>query len=134
MVKLTLFELDKIWGKKTFLFAMALLLLINVFLLWYTNISHGTMPELYSYKNIQEDLSSLSETGKQSYIKKLYQDIQGIRLVNDVLNFRSSSGDMGKVLAEKTLEENPDVFQQYYKMFMDGAYLKYTEHWSRNPP
>lgn len=127
MVKLTLFEVDKIWRKKTFLFAMAILLLINVFLLWYTNLSHGATPELYSYKKIQKDLSSLSETGKQSYIKKLYQDIQGIHVVNDVLNFRSSSGDMGKALAEKTLEENPGVFQQYYEVFMDGEYLKYTE-------
>lgn len=127
MIKLTLFEMDKIWRKKAFLMAMAVLVLINVFLLWYTNLSNGTTPELYSYKKIERDLSSLSETEKQSYIEKLYQDIQGILVVNDVLNFRSSSDDMGKALAEKTLEENPGVFQQYYEVYMNGEYLKYTE-------
>lgn len=126
MIKLILFELEKIWRKRNFIFAILTLLSINVFLLWYANLSDGTTPELSAYKAMQKELSGLSEPEKQSYINTLYEDIQGVNIVKDILSFRSASGDMGKALAQKIQEDNPGIFEEYYTHFMNEDYLKYT--------
>ena len=38
MIRLTGFELGKIWGKKRFLLSCLILLALDFFLLWYTNL------------------------------------------------------------------------------------------------
>ena len=40
MCSLIYFELKKIWNKKSFVFITCLLLIINIFFLWYTNLEN----------------------------------------------------------------------------------------------
>lgn len=40
MWSLIYFELKKIWNKKSFVFITCLLLIINIFFLWYTNLEN----------------------------------------------------------------------------------------------
>ena len=44
MFRLTGFELGKIWGRRSFFVGICVLLLINGFLLWYTNLTDGERP------------------------------------------------------------------------------------------
>lgn len=126
MRKLAFFEFNKLWKKRSFRVTLIALLLINIFLLWYTNLSDGTTPEPASYKALQQDISGMSEKEKEAYLEKLYQDIKGNQIVNDVLNCRASSPELGAKLAEQVMNENPGVFEAYYDDFMNQAYLKYT--------
>ncbi len=46
MYRLTCFELDKVWRKRSFLLSVAVLLAINIFLLWYTNLPNNETPPI----------------------------------------------------------------------------------------
>ena len=127
MYRLTCFELDKVWRKRSFLLSVAVLLAINIFLLWYTNLPNNETPPLSAYKAVEKDLQHLSEAEKKSFIEDLYEDSKGVMLVNDILNMQNSATDMGKELGKKTMAENPGVFEKYYKTFTSGKYLKYTD-------
>ena len=54
MFRLTGFELGKIWGRRSFFVGICVLLLINGFLLWYTNLTDGERPPLSAYRVFQE--------------------------------------------------------------------------------
>lgn len=126
MNSLTVFELLKVWRKRSFLISVTVILLINIFLLWYTNLSDSTEPELSSYKAFQKDIGSMTENEKQEYIEKLYQDIQGVCLVRNVLYMQALGGEMGEVLSRQEMEANPGVFEKYYDVFQNEGYLNYT--------
>lgn len=124
---MTFFELYKIWSKKSFIISGVVILIINIFLLWYTNLSDGTEPELHSYNLFQEDIRDMTEKEKYNYVQKLYDDMQGINFVNEVLNYRALSNEMGEKIAEQKISSNPGMFEKYYKTFKDESYLKYTK-------
>lgn len=127
MCRLMCFELDKIWRKPSFLVSVIVLLVINIFLLWYTNLPDNDTPPLSSYKAIERDMRNLTEKDKEAFIKKLYKDLQGAAVVNEVLNFRNSSSELSKEMEKKTMKDHPGVFEQYYQRFTSGDYLKYTD-------
>ena len=93
MYRLTCFELDKVWRKRSFLLSVAVLLAINIFLLWYTNLPNNETPPLSAYKAVEKDLQHLSEAEKKSFIEDLYEDSKGVMLVNDILNMQNSATD-----------------------------------------
>ncbi len=55
MWSLIYFEFKKIWNKKSFIFITCLLLIINIFFLWYTNLENEKKPSLFSYKMFQTE-------------------------------------------------------------------------------
>lgn len=124
MLKLVSFELKKIWGKKSFIFITCLLLIINVFFLWYTNLESDNKPSLSAYKIFQKEISKMTETEKSEYVKNLKEDIDGISFVIDILNMKNS--EIGSYFAEQEMIENPGVFESYYKMYESGDYLHFT--------
>lgn len=127
MNKLILFEMEKIWKKKSFLLFLVSILIINIFLLWYTNLPGEYEPSLGSYKKFEKDISRMSEEEKQIYVETMYQDIQGVALVEEVRNLQSQSGEMMQAIAKQKMAENPGMFEQYYDVYQKGDYLKYTE-------
>lgn len=131
MGRLILFELNKIWKKRSTLAAMALLLCLHIFLLWYTNLSDGNRPALSAYKAVQADLNKMTESQKQTYIETLYQDIQNIGVVRDILMLQAGNSDMGKQFAEQERAEHPGVFEAYYSSYINESYLKYTDSYEQ---
>lgn len=127
MSRLIIFELTKIWGRRRFVILALVIFMMNIFMLWYTNLSDGAKPELSAYKALQRDIVSMPESKKQDYIGKLHEDIQGLSVVWDMLMLRKMSGEMGEALAEQEREKHPGVFEHYYKIFQEGGYLKYTD-------
>lgn len=77
MTALTGFELQKVWRKGNFLSLMVLLLLLNVFLLWYVNRPAGDEPPLSAYKAVCQDISDMTEQEKFAYISDLKERADG---------------------------------------------------------
>lgn len=127
MFHLTVFELQKIWKKKIMLAAAASLLLINLFLLWYINASQGDNPSLFSYRQFQNDIIHMSEQEKEEYIQTLYDDIQGIIVVNDIVNCQKMTDGSGEQMAKQLMQDHEGVFEKYHRSFQSGDYLKYTD-------
>ena len=124
MWSLIYFELKKIWNKKSFVFITCLLLIINIFFLWYTNLENEKRPSLSSYKMFQTEILNMSESEKEEYVKKLKKDIDGIYFVIDILNMQKN--EIGSSFVEQELNANPGVFETYYKIYKSGNYLHFT--------
>jgi len=124
MCSLIYFELKKIWNKKSFIFITCLLLIINIFFLWYTNLENEKKPSLASYKMFQTEIFYMSESEKEEYVKKLKKDIDGIYFVINILNMQKN--EIGSSFVEQELNENPGVFENYYEIYKSGNYLHFT--------
>ncbi len=124
MLQLVNFELRKIWGKRSFIFITCLLLIINVFFMWYANLENDNKPSLSAYKIFQTKISKMSENEKMEYVNNLKKDIDGISFVIEILNMRNS--EMGVFFTEQQINENPGVFETYYKIYESGNYLHFT--------
>lgn len=77
MTALIGFELQKVWRKGSFLSLMVLLLLLNVFLLWYVNRPAGDEPPFSAYKAVCQDISDMTEQEKFAYISDLKERADG---------------------------------------------------------
>ena len=127
MMRLSLFELSKIWRKKSFILSVCILLAINLFLLWYTNLPDAETPSLSAYKAIEDDISLMTEGEKTEYIIGLKNEIDGVLFVQEIRNLQAMGNEMGTVIAQQKLDANPGVFEQYTGLYQSGAYLLYTD-------
>ncbi len=125
MVRLTLFELSKVWRRRAFVFSALALLAVNVFILWYSSLGSASAPGLASYKKLHTDISGMNEEEKHAYVGKLRETIDGVSFVENILLLRASG--MGEQFAEQELAENPGVFEKYYDLYTSGGYLRYTD-------
>lgn len=125
MCRLIRFELQKIWCKRSFLFSVCALLVLNIFFLWYTNLGGERTPELSSYKRFQSNTAEMSETEKKEYIENLKETVDGVSFVGNILAMQNS--EMGAFFAEQEMEEHPGVFEAYYDLYESGEYLNYTD-------
>lgn len=126
MCRLIIFELTKIWRKRSFILSVCVLLTANLFLLWYVHLPDDITPPLSAYKAFQEDIASMSEAEKADYITGLKEKMNGIQLVQDVQGMQAMGNDMGTELARQKLNDNPGIFEQYYDLYKSGDYLLYT--------
>ncbi|MDE5589296.1 MAG: hypothetical protein K2J60_09195, partial [Acetatifactor sp.] len=125
MCRLIRFELQKIWCKRSFLFSICALLILNIFFLWYINLGGERTPELSSYKRFQADTAGMAETEKKEYIENLKQTVDGVSFVRSILSMQNS--EMGAIFAEQEMNEYPGVFEAYYDLYESGEYLNYTD-------
>lgn len=127
MFRLIPYELGKIWRKRSFQSFSLILLLLNLFLLWYWNKPGEDTPPLSAYHAICADVSGMREEEKLTYIANLKERISGVALINEVMNLQSLGDELGQTLAEQMRVENPDVFEKYMDDYLDGGYLTYTD-------
>lgn len=121
------YELEKIWKRKDFLLAVSALVLVNLFLLWYTNLPDETTPPLSAYKAFQKEISGMSEREKADYMEGWKETLDAMEFVQEVLFVRQLSGEMGETLLKQVLESKPGIFEQYNESFQKGDYLKFTD-------
>lgn len=127
MMRLTMYELSKVWRKKSFLLSVCVLLAVNLFLLWYINLPDGVTPPLSSYKAFGEDVFSMSEEEKAEYVTELKNKMDGILFVQRIQSLQAMGNEMGTVIAQQELDANPGIFEEYYKLYQGGEYLLYTD-------
>ncbi len=125
MGRLTFFELQKVWYKRSYQFAACVLLLVNLFFLWYTNLGDNRTPELRSYKLFSADTAGMTETEKETFVANLKQTIDGVSFVGQILAMRNS--EIGVGFADQEMAENPGVFETYYDLYESGSFLRYTD-------
>ena len=131
MLRLIPFELSKIWRKRSFLLAVCVLLLIHLFLLWYTSLPNEETPPLSAYRRLQTELSGKNEAEKEQYIAGLKETMDGVCLVRDILGMQSFDNEMGNRLAKQEMSAHPGVFEQYYELYQSGDYLRFTDSLER---
>lgn len=126
MLRLIPFELSKIWRKRSFVLSMCVLLLIHLFLLWYTSLPNEETPLLSAYKQLQTELCGKSETEKGTYIAGLKETIDGVCFVRDILSMQTFEDERSSIFAEQELQSHPGVFEKYYDLYQSGNYLQFT--------
>lgn len=126
MLRLIPFELGKIWRKRSFILSVCVLLLIHLFLLWYTSLPQEEKPPLSAYQALCVELSGKNEAEKGRYIAKLKEKIDGVCFVREILGMQAFQNEMGSALAEQELQNNPGIFETYYDLYQSGGYLKFT--------
>lgn len=124
---LTGYELRKTWGRKSFLASLCLLFFLNLFLLWYHNLPGEGKPGLAAYKRFQEKINGMTETEKENYVSNLKETMDGVGFVEEVLMMRNMSDEMGDILAQQLLGENPGLFEAWYEKYQSGEYLQLTD-------
>ena len=127
MCRLIYYELAKIWRKRSLALSVCVLLILNLFLLWYVNCSNGENVPLSAYKSFQNEIAEMSEIEKGDYISNLKETMDGVCLVQNVLDMQKLQGESGKALAEQEMTANPGVFEKYYKTYQAGSYLHFTD-------
>ena len=127
MTALIGFELQKVWKKGSFLSLMLLLLLVNLFLLWYLNQPGKDEPPLSAYKAVYRDISDMTEQEKLTYILGLKEQAEGLSLVEQVRSLYSQGSQSGDSLAKQLKENNSDLYKKYEKLYRAGDYLIYTD-------
>lgn len=131
MIRMISFELEKIWRKRSFMLSMCVLLIVNLFVLWYVNMPDDETPPLRAYKAFSEDMRDMCEEEKAAYITQLKDKMDGIALVQSIQNLQATGGDMEAELAQQKLNENRELFEKYYDLYQQGMYLIYTDSLSQ---
>lgn len=126
-MKLLLYELFKVWSKRSFQAFTCVLLLLNVFLLWYLNLPSDDEPPLSAYKAVCEAVDNMSEPEKLSYITELKKTVDGVAKIEEISQLRNIGGEMGETLAmQAEAELPPQEYAAYQELYKSGAYLVYT--------
>lgn len=131
MLRLIPFELRKIWPKPGFSLAVCALLLLHLFLLWYTSLPGEGEPALSSYRAAVRELSGMGEEKKGEYLERWKETVDGVSFVRNILSMQDFGNEMGDTLAEQELAENPGVFEKYYELYRSGRYLRFTDSLER---
>lgn len=131
IVRLTAFELIKIWQKRSFILSCCVLLAVNLFLTWYIYLPNEETPPMSAYKALNNDISTMSEVERGEYITELKDRIDGINFVESIQSLRAMGNEMGDTLAEEKLDDAPGVFEKYYESYQNGNYLLYTDSLSQ---
>ncbi len=125
-MRLTGFELSKIWRKKSFLLLMVLLVSVNLFFLWYLHLP-GEAPPLSSYRALQQELSGKTEAEKKVFLTRLHEEMEIYALVNEILLYQSRDDQFAQVMEQQLKSEHPDLLKEYGEAFRTGDYLRYTD-------
>ena len=68
MFRLAGYELWKIWGGRSFRLSVCVLLLLNLFLLWYGNLPGEDTPPLAAYKAFGRETAGMTQEEKGEYL------------------------------------------------------------------
>lgn len=124
MIKQIPFELEKILRKKGFL--IILLILINIFLVWYFNKPNENEPPLSAYKAISQDMKAMSAEEQTEYLNGILEDIDGLNVVETVTMFQTQNTDYGDQMAEYMLKAQRETYEKYKERYAAGNFLRYT--------
>ena len=90
-MRLFLFELKKLWSEKEFLLYFALLICVNIFLLWFYSQPDANSAPPSSYYHLTKDLSRMNEVEKIEYINSEYDKISAIVKIDSLVKSYGSN-------------------------------------------
>lgn len=126
MKRLTGFELYKVWGKRSFLGVLAALLLVNLFLLWYTERPEmGGFPSS-AYRLLQEDLRGKTERQKQEFIQAAYERATAFSLIDTVKVLEIRNDSFAQLEIDSLKQEHPGLYEAYIGVYTETFSPRYT--------
>jgi len=127
MIRLLKNELLKLWMKKAFWGIFLFLLIINIFLLWYTIDSQINASSPSAYTRLHQDIKDLSEVEKAGFIEDKLKTITAMNVWEEIHMFETleqSEYTAGRL--EQIKEENPEI-EAYKDIYYSKAFLTYTD-------
>lgn len=129
MIKLIPFELKKVLGKRNFIAVVLLLLVVNVFMLWYLsylNLPNGENPPLSAYKAVYNDMRDLSADEQAEFLGEIRETLDTVSIVEMISVLSSRDDENSKRAAQRLLEQYGDVYAEYRTKYETEDYLRYT--------
>lgn len=127
MKRLTGYELYKVWGKRSFLGLLAALLLVNLFLLWYTERPElGGFPTS-AYRLLQADLKGKTERQKQEDIQAAYEQATAFALIDAIKALELRSDAVAQAEIDALKEEHPGLYEAYIEADTGQFSPRYTK-------
>ena len=127
MHRLIHFELQKILCKRNVIFSVCILLILNFFLLWYTNLSDENTSELSAHKKFQNQISSMSESEKAEYITDLKETIDGIAFVQEISSMQNMDNEMGFMMNKSKWQVMIHIFNLFRKVKISSVLFLYLK-------
>lgn len=124
---MTRFELGKIWRKKSYILAAAVIFVVNLFLLWYRNLSDGGVSSLAAYKSLGQKLEQMTEQEKYDYIVSMKQkadDYDDMLLEHFINSGTAADGSILTDLSEEELDYADDIYEEIDAVYNYQAYLQ----------
>lgn len=129
MYRLTVFELSKVWGKKIFWTILTVLLVLNLFLLWYTTDVKGNISP-QSYHMLMNDLQTKTEREKEVFLNAQYEKATAYRIIEQVKSIEAEQGDASSLIIETLKQEHPGFYEKYINNYNPKEKPLYTQNYS----
>ncbi len=84
-MRLFLYELKKIFGKKEFIIYITLLLCVNIFLLWFYTQPNSKTPPPSAYRKLTAELANVPAADRAEYIQNEFDRISGILKIDGLV-------------------------------------------------
>ena len=124
MTRLVFAELRKVWRSRFFLLAFAVLLAVNLFLLWFgTGHTPGNVPAA-AYQTLEREIKGMSMPEMDAFLHTALARTQGLSRIANVLREEAWNG--GKQ-SEYLRTEYAADFENYYDLYTTGSFLHYGE-------
>ena len=124
MTRLVRAELRKVWHSRFFLLAFAVLLSVNLFLLWFsTGHTPGTVPPA-AYRTLAGDISGMDMAEMDAFLHNALARAKGLSHIYQVLREEAWRG------GEKNdywRDKYADDFTAYYDLYKSGNFLCYGD-------
>ena len=123
-----LMELERIWKKKAYLLMVFTVIVLQIFILWYSDIYSENDVPLSGHRKLNEELATMSEQEKVKYLTKEKELMDAMLFEEKSQMYLSQDTELGKAYQEKVLEKNMDYYNEYLELYTSGDYLKYTDN------
>ena len=118
MIRHARFEQGKVYRKKSFVVAACVVLILNVFLLWYLNTRVEQEVPLEAYKSVCSDLRNMTEQEKLDFISTHKDMLDGVYYVRTAQVLMAANDDL--------ILSDPETYNRYLPVYESGNYLRYT--------
>ena len=120
---LTWFELQKVWKNKICIFSTALLLLVNLFLLWtQSKPAAGTRQMDNAYRKLISDIYYMTMEEKIEYLQGYHDLIHAMYTIDQI---ERQAAMVGNTYFALLRQNNSDIYDEYYKTYQAGGFLRY---------
>lgn len=121
-------ELERIWKKKAYLLMVSTVIVLQIFILWYSGTYHSKDAPLSGYRKLNEELSAMSEQEKAKYLAEEKELMDAMLFEEKSQMYLSQDTELGKAYEERVLKKNMDYYNEYLDLYLSGKYLKYTDN------
>lgn len=125
---MVLMELERIWKKRSFIFVVLLILVLQLYLLWYTTIHNSENIPLSGYKKINETLQGMTYEEKEKFFEDELRLMEAMFFEEKSIMYLSFDNELTERYQEKVLDDRMDYFNENYDMYMSGDYLRFTDN------